>query len=250
MKIFILNKKKIIFLCILIFSAIAFAGINTIVSVSKKSSSEIPIYSVMREDNKIALTFNCAWGNEDIPQILEILKNHNIKSTFFVVGEWAEKYPDDLKKIDSAGHEIGSHSYSHAHYKEMSYNDILKDMDKCDNAIEKTINKNISLIRAGYGEYDNEVLKACKNSGRTYIQWSVDSLDYKAENADSILKRVSDKTNAGDIILMHTGTAYTASALDSMLSVLEKHYSFVPVSELIYKDNFIIDNSGKQILNQ
>ena len=250
MKVFILNRKKLFLLSSIIISAVIFAGVNSIISVSKNSASEIPIYSVMRNDNKISLTFNCAWGNEDIPEILETLENHNVKATFFIVGEWAEKYPDAVKRIYDAGHEIGAHSYNHAHYKKMSYDEILKDMEKCDNAIEKIIEKDIYLVRGGYGEYSDDVLKACKASDRTYIQWSVDSLDYKAKNSDDILNRVTEKTNSGDIILMHTGTEYTYQALDSLIFELKKNHTFVPTSELIYKDDFTIDHSGCQISNK
>lgn len=246
MKIFILNGKKVILLGIILISSIIFASVNTIISVSQNNSKKIPIYSVERDDSKIALTFNCAWGNEDIPVILEALEKHNVKATFFIVGEWAEKYPEELKQISEAGHEIGSHSYNHAHYQQMNYDEILADMEKCDQCIEKVIGTDIYLVRGGYGEYSDDVLKACDNSGRTYIQWSVDSLDYKAENTDYIINRVTSQTKAGDIILMHTGTEYTAKALDSLLNELCKNYECVTVSDIIYKDNFTIDHSGKQ----
>jgi len=250
MKVFVLNRKKLVLLGAMIISTVIFAGVNTIISVSKNSPSEVPVYSVKRDDNKISLTFNCAWGNEDIPEILETLKRYNTKATFFIVGEWAEKYPEDVKKIYDSGHEIGSHSYNHSHYKEMSYDEILKDMERCDNAIESIIGKDIYLVRGGYGEYSDDVLKVCKNSNRTYIQWSVDSIDYKAGSPDEITKKVIEKTKPGDIILMHTGTEYTHQALDSLLANLCQNHTPVPVSELIYKDNFTIDHSGCQIPNK
>lgn len=250
MKVFLINAKKLILLSAIIISAVLFAGINTIISVSKDNSKDIPIYSVERADNKIALSFNCAWGDEDMDEILEILKKHNVKSTFFIVGEWAEKYPEALKKIHENGHEIGAHSYSHGHYKDMSYGEILSDMDKCDRVIEDIIKSDIYLVRGGYGEYSNDVLKACRDSERTYIQWSLDSIDYKAKSTDDILNRITPKVNAGDIILMHTGTDYTAKALDVLLQELLKSHTPVTVSELIYKENFTIDHSGRQISNE
>lgn len=248
MKVFILTRKKLLILSILIILSLLIAGVNTIISVST-SNKMIPIYSVARPDNKIALTFNCAWGNEDIQKVLDILDNHNAKATFFVVGAWAEKYPDSLKEIYKRGHEIAGHSYNHAHYKNMSYQEILDDLEKCDKAIESVIKKDISLFRGGYGEYSDDVLKVAEKTNRTYIQWSVDSLDYSAKSSDEIIKRVADKTKSGDIILMHTGTDFTASALDDILRNLSENYDFVLVSDLIYKDNFTIDHSGKQAKN-
>ena len=246
MKIFILNGKKILLLSILILSTLLFVTINSIISVSN-TGKEIPIYSVKRPDNKISLTFNCAWGDEDIDSILETLRTHNKKATFFIVGEWAEKFPDSLKKIAENGHEIGSHSYNHAHYNEMSYDDILADIEKCDTVIESIIGSNIYLVRGGYGEYNNDVLNACKNTNRTYIQWSLDSIDYKAKSADDILNRILPKIKNGDIILMHTGTDYTAASLDQILDELSKKHELATISELIYTENFTIDHSGCQI---
>ncbi len=246
MKVFILNKTKLISLAFLIIATVIFAGLNTAVMVSQNNPRKIPIYSVKRSDNKIALTFNCAWGNEDIPKILDTLDKYNAKATFFIVGTWAEKYPEELREIKKRGHEIGGHSYNHGHYKKMSYQEISSDIEKCDAVIEGVIGKDISYLRGGYGEYNNDVIAVCEETGRTYIQWSVDSLDYKAKSADEIVNRVLKNTTAGDIILMHTGTEYTAISLDLLLSELSKSYELSNISNLIYKENFTIDHSGKQ----
>lgn len=249
MKIFVITRKKLVLLAVMLIFSISVATLNTFISVSN-SKSEIPIYSVEREDKKIALTFNSAWGDEDIPKILEILDKYNVKSTFFVVGTWAEKHPESLKKISDSGHEIAGHSYNHDHYKNMSYKEIIADLEKCDKAIEDIIKKDISLFRGGYGEYSDDVLRAAKSTNRTYIQWSVDSIDYSAKSTDEIIKRVLDKTKPGDIILMHTGTEFTAESLDALLKELIIDFDLVTVSDLIYTKNFTIDHSGRQIKKQ
>ena len=212
----------------------------------KSGTKEIPIYSVKRDDNKISLTFNCAWGDEDIDDILSVLKKYNADATFFVVGTWAEKYPESLLKIHSSGFEIGNHSYNHAHYSKLSKENIIKDIEKGDNAIKTVTNTAPLFFRAAYGEYTNDVIYACNETGRCYIQWSVDSLDYKANSPDEISKRVLEKTKSGDIILMHTGTKYTKDSLEEILSNLTKNFSLVRVSDLVYQDNFKIDVTGKQ----
>lgn len=249
MKIFILTRKKLLLLSVLLVSSLIIVGINTAISVSV-NGKEIPIYSVERNDKKIALTFNSAWGDEDIPKILDVLDKHKVKATFFVVGTWAEKYPESLKKISDSGHEIAGHSYNHAHYKKMNYQEIIKDLEKCDMAIEDVIKKDISLFRGGYGEYSDDVLRAARATGRTYIQWSVDSIDYNAKNSSEIINRVTKKTSSGDIILMHTGTDFTAESLDELLTVLSQNFQLVTVSDLIYTEDFIIDHSGRQIKKQ
>lgn len=241
LKVFILKRKFLIFA-----AAIAvFFMLTLLISVSRAIEKKIPIYSVERADNKIALTFNCAWGDEDIDSVLNTLEKNKTHATFFVVGTWAEKYPEALKKIYKSGHEIGAHSYNHAHYQKMCYSDILADIEKCDAIIENIIGSDINLVRGGYGEYSNDVLDICENTGRTYIQWSLDSLDYKASSAEDILNRLK-KVQNGDIILMHTGTEYTSSALDALISELGKNHEFATVSEIIYPDGFTIDPTGRQ----
>ena len=215
-------------------------------TVFKVGNREIPIYSVERDDNRIALTFNCAWSDGDIDRIIETLKKHNADATFFIVGEWAEKYPDSLRKLFDAGFEIGNHSYNHAHYNKMSKADILKDMEKGDSAIENVIGKKPYLFRAAYGEYNNDTVTACDESGRMYIQWSLDSIDYKAGSPDDILNRLLPHTKSGDIILLHSGTEHTADALDTLLSELSKKYTFSNISDMVYKENYKIDGTGRQ----
>ncbi len=214
--------------------------------VFKVGEREIPIYSVERQDNKIALTFNCAWNSDDIDQILALLKKYNADASFFVVGDWALKNPEALKKINDAGFEIGNHSYNHAHYSKLSKAQILEDIEKCDKIIEDITKTKPSLFRAAYGEYTNDVVTACDESGRKYIQWSVDSLDYKADSPQQIQTRVLEKTAPGDIILMHNGTEHTAKALETLLPSLVQKFTLTRVSDLIYHNNFTIDTSGRQ----
>ncbi len=242
---FVINKKTA-FLLLIALTVLLSAFVGGVTSVFNGTVKKIPIYSVERPDNKVALTFNCAWDNHDIDEILAILSKHNVKATFFIVGTWAEKYPEDVLKIKSHGHEIGSHSYNHGHYNKMSYDEILDDIEKCENVIEEIIGSDIYLVRGGYGEYNNDVIDACLTTNRTYIQWSVDSLDYKAKSKEEILKRVLDKTEAGDIILMHTGTEFTKDSLDELLENLKQNFELSTVSDFIYKENFTIDHSGKQ----
>lgn len=221
-------------------------GGNRIAETFKVGGREIPIYSVERDDNKIALTFNCAWNDSDIDRIIDILKKYNVNATFFAVGDWAEKYPEALKKLSGAGFEIGNHSYNHAHYSKMSKQEIIEDIDKCDKIIEEITQKPVKLFRAAYGEYTDDVITACDETGRIYIQWSTDSLDYKAGSAEEIADKVLKNASPGDIILLHNGTKYTADALEIIIPKLLEEFTLVSVSELIYEDNYTIDASGRQ----
>ena len=131
MKIFVTDKYRIItfsLICALIgFSA--FLSQNNNINVSSTSKS-IPIYSVARNDNAISITFDCAWGSEDIDKIISVLEKHNCSATFFVLGTWAENNPDAMKKLVSAGHEIGNHSYNHTYYTTLTVEKMQEDIQK------------------------------------------------------------------------------------------------------------------------
>ena len=245
---FFVIKLKHIIIAALILVAIPVIWFSTskAVTVFMVNGREVPIYSVDRDDNKIAITFDCAWNDEDIDSILDTLDKYNCKATFFVVGDWVEKYPDALKKISERGHEIGNHSYNHADYTKMSAEAIIADLDKCDAVIEQVTGKKPHLMRAPSGGYNDTVIKAVDKSGRTYIQWSVDGIDYGDALPQDIYDRSVKKTEAGDIILLHNGTKSTANVLPKILEALECKFEFATISELIYADNYIIDNTGRQ----
>ena len=208
---------------------------------------EIPIYSVERGDNKIALTFDCAWNDDDLGEILDTLDDYNAKATFFIMGEWAEKYPDSVLEIHKRGHEIGTHSMAHGDYTKMSTDEILEDIYACEEIIFGITNNRPRLIRAPSGAYNDTVIKACEENGRIYIQWSVDGIDYEDDaTEESIFSRVVNKTDAGDIILLHNGTEHTADVLPEILEALSENYEFVKVSSLIYLSGFTIDGNGCQ----
>ena len=247
MKFYVLKSRHLfIFFAVLIFLGVTFGHIAS-TPVFKVGNREIPIYSVKREDNAIALTFNCAWGDEDIDTILNTLKQYDVRSTFFIVGTWAEKYPEAVKKIFDNGHEIANHSYNHDHYSDWSKEQIISDIEKCDNLLFNITGTKPTLFRAAYGEYNDNVVAACEENGRFYIQWSVDSLDYGDAETDAIIERVTKKAKSGDIILMHTGTKNTKNALPKILDTLTKEYSLIKASDLIYKENYTIDSQGTQI---
>ena len=251
MKIFVTDKYRIITFCLIC----AMIGCCTLFSKGKSgevssTSKVVPIYSVGRDDNSISITFDCAWGAEDVDKIISVLKKHNCNATFFVLGTWAEKYPEAIKKLYSAGHEIGNHSYNHTYYTTLSHDGMLADIEKCNAVIKKACEVEPSLFRAPSGDYNNNVIAAVKEAGMEYIQWSVDSLDWRGLNCEQMLERIIPKTKSGDILLFHNDTVHTAESLDKILTELEKKgFTFLKVSDLIYKDNYTIDHTGRQIKN-
>lgn len=240
-------KSLILILLAAVAAFMVGAAVPKAMEVFKVGERELPIYSVEREDDKIALTFDCAWGDEDIDDILKTLDEYGVKATFFVTGDFAERCGEAVRKIHDSGHEIGNHSYNHADYTKMSSEDIIADIEKADKVIKDKTGTLPNLVRAPSGGYNNTVVSAIENSGRKYIQWSVDGIDYGDADSQSIYDRCVKKAKKGDIILLHNGTKNTANILPKILEALECNYQIVPAGELIYKDNYILDNSGRQI---
>ena len=230
---------------------LAVTGANVTVSNSV-NGRQLPIYCVDTAEKKIALTFDAAWGNEDTGQILEILKKHGVRVTFFMTGGWVESYPDDVKAILAAGHDLGNHSENHKNMSQLSDAEKKEELMKVHEKVRTLTGYEMFLFRPPYGDYDNAVVNVAKENGYYTIQWDVDSLDWKDYGVDSINKTVTQHKHLGNgsIILCHNGAKYTAKALDMLIATLKNEgYTFVPVSELIYKDNYHMDHEGRQIKN-
>ena len=223
---------------------------DSITVSSSVGGRELPIYCVETEKKQVALSFDAAWGNEDTRRILDILKKHNVKVTFFMTGGWVESYPEDVRAILADGHDLGNHSENHKNMSELSDEACQEEIQKVHTKVQELTGYEMCLFRPPFGDYDNHVIKNVQKCGYYPIQWSIDSLDWKDYGADDIVKRVveSDKLNNGAIILMHNGAKYTADALDAVITGLQdKGYEIVPISELIYKDKYHMKADGTQV---
>lgn len=223
-----------------------------LIPMSKSGKKNLPIYSVGTNDKKVALSFDAAWGDEDTIQILDILDKHNVKVTFFMTGGWVSSYPDKVKEIAARGHDLGNHSENHKKMSQLEQSAQTEELMDVHNKVKELTGVDMCLFRPPYGDYDNSVVTNAYSNGYYPIQWSVDSLDWKNYGVDNIIKTVTKHKalDNGAIILMHNGAKYTADALDSVITSLkEQGYELVPISQLIYKDNFHMDGTGKQLTN-
>ena len=149
--------------------------------------------------------------------------------------------------MQKIGHEIGNHSNTHPHVNNLTLEKNCEQIKNCADKIEKITGKRPTLYRGPYGEYNNTVIKAAEMENNKTIQWSLDTLDYKGLTGDEMWNRLKDKITGGSIVLMHNGTAHTADALDKIIyNITQKGLNIVTVSDLIYKDNYTIDNNGMQ----
>lgn len=220
-------------------------GENATAVLSRKR--ELPIYSVQRADKKISISFDASWGGDKTMRILDILDEYDVKTTFFLVGIWVDKYPDLVKEITSRGHEIGNHSNTHPHMSQLSESQITDELNKLSAKVEKLTGKPTSLFRPPYGDYNDRVILASRAAGYEPIQWSVDSLDWKNRGTADVIKQCTARIEPGDIVLFHNDSESILEALPTVL----KHYQglglqIVPVSQLILTGNTSIDVQGKQ----
>lgn len=207
----------------------------------------LPIYSVERDNKTVALSFDAAWGNEDTQQLIDILTDHGVKATFFLVGQWVDRYPESVKALAEAGMDVMNHSDDHAHFSQLSEQDIISNVNACNDKIEAITGTRPTLFRCPYGEYDNHVVSAVNSMGMHVIQWNVDSLDWKELSAQEITARVTKQVVPGSIILFHNAALHTPEALPGIIEYLQQEgYEILPVSQLILSGDTVIDHTGRQ----
>lgn len=236
-----------IFVCLLAAAAI-FAAVGTPAVVGAAATTrQLPIYCVQRDYKVCSLSFDAAWGNEDTQMLIDILAKYDVKATFFVVGDWVEKYPESVKALSDAGQEVMNHSDTHAHLTQISAEEIVKDIGTCNEKIKEITGVCPTLMRPPYGEYDDKVISAVRSMGMEPIQWDVDSLDWKDLAAGDITARVLKRVAPGSIILFHNAALHTPEALPGIIeALLQDGYSIVPISEIILTGDYVIDHTGRQ----
>lgn len=245
-----LKKHRSIFTgaALILAVALIFWTVNNpkVVGVSA-SERVLPIYCVEKNEKVCSLTFDAAWGNEDTQQLIDILASYDVKATFFVVGEWVDKYPESVKALYDAGHEVMNHSDDHAHFASLTEAQIISNVTACNEKVSSVTGETPSLFRCPYGEYDDEVVSTLNSMGMYTIQWDVDSLDWKDLSAAEIHARVMKNVQPGSIVLFHNAALHTPEALPNIIESLQSDgYEIVPVSELIIKENYEMDHTGRQ----
>ena len=140
------------------------------------SARQLPIYCVQRDQKLVAISFDAAWGNEDTQQLIDIMARYKVKATFFVVGDWVDRYPESVKALHDAGHEIMNHSNTHAHLPRLSPQEVTDDLNACNNKIQAITGVRPTLIRLPYGDYDDNSIRTIRSMGMEPIQWDVETL--------------------------------------------------------------------------
>lgn len=213
------------------------------------NGTEFPIYSVECGEPRIALTFQVKGRSENLRKIEKVLEENQVKATFFVDGEWAENYPEDVKNIIEGGHDLGSNGKEYREMTELSQRLCRNQIRQLHDSILENFGYEMELFSMPYERYDNRVIQSVYACGYYPVCWSVDTMDWKNYGVQDIISQVMEHENlkSGAILRWNTNGKYTAEALEKILGTLqEKGYEIVPVSRLIYRENFYMDSSGRQ----
>lgn len=250
MKLLILTKRSLIsiFCCILIGVVACVIAVSSAFSAVSASNSDriIPIYCVEKEEKVVSISFDAAWGNEQTETLLDILDKYEVKSTFFLVGQWVDKYPDSVKEIASRGHDVGNHSDTHPHMTQLSIEQMQSEITQCNEKIKSLIGKEPTLFRPPYGDYNNEVVKSVMGCNMYCVQWDVDSLDWKNPTPQQMVDRIKSKIQCGSIVLLHNGAENTPEALPLIIEAIKSEgYKIVPISQILLSGEYTTDHEGR-----
>ena len=267
MRIFVITKRTLVIAAIVLIAVIAAVIIAIAVSDGNATAAgsmavveeyelevlagkkrELPVYSVERDDKKIALTIDAAWEDDKTDFILETLKSYNVKATFFLCGFWVEKYPEKVKAIYDAGHELGNHTATHPHMNKLSAAQMQKEIEDFEAMMVKITGEKTKVFRAPYGEYNDSVITTVRSLGYEVLQWDLDTVDWKEERStQTILDGVLPKLHPGCIILCHNNGYKIKEYLPTLLkTATSEGYEFVTISELLLEGETVIDVNGVQ----
>jgi len=241
-----LFRMLVIALGVVVSALMAAPQAATVYSAAKR---KLPIYCVETDKKLVAISFDAAWGADDTERLLGILKEKEVLATFFLCGYWVEKYPEEVKAIAAAGHDIGNHGDTHAHGAQLDFAQNQKEIQGVHDKIKKLLGIDMNLYRPPFGEYNNVVLEAAESLHYYAIQWNIDSLDWKNYGVEHEINQVVNHKNLsnGSIVLFHNDADFTPDALPQIIDGLRaKGYSFVPISDLIIKENYTLDHEGRQ----
>lgn len=228
----VINRKKMMLCTVLLILVVTFIMSLQMISINTMNYYD-PVYKGEADEKEIAFACNVVWGNEYLPEILQILKDNNIRITFFIGGDWATKNSEDLKAIYQAGHEIGNHGENHKKQSQLNIEQNKREILKAEESIKNVTGVKTTLFAPPYGDVNKTVVDTAEGLGYKVIMWSIDTIDWKTTDYSEIIKRVENKQHNGAIVLMHP-TEVTVKALPGLIKSLQnKGYEISSVSNVL-----------------
>lgn len=251
MVVYTMTKKQImrvvitVLVCLAAALIIIFAVFGSVTASAE--TGKMPVCRAERGDNRVALTFTCAWDASDTDKLLDALSAANARATFFVTGEFCDAHPDTVRSMSKAGHSVQNCSDKNIHIKGMNINDLIADTRSAAQKIKTLTGKEPTLYRAPYGDWDDKALTTIEGMGYIPVQWDIDSKDLDDPDAGSVRKRVTENAGSGSVILLHNDCAVTAEALPQLMTELkQKGFELAKAEDVVFKDNYVIDEKGVQ----
>ncbi|MBC8588780.1 polysaccharide deacetylase family protein [Paratissierella segnis] len=234
MKMLVIKKNTIFIILIALLLLIGLILFLLFGSNAKDVFNEDIFYKGTRDEKIVAFACNVDWGNEYIPDMLQIFKDKDIKISFFPTGRWAKENPDLIKSIDADNHEIGNHGYNHVDYDKLSYDKNKEEILKAHNSIMDITGKSPKYFGPPSGAFNDETVKAAKDLGYKLVLWSIDTIDWREDSTkDVIINRVESKIHNSAIILIHP-TQETVKALPEIINFLfQKGYKIGTIGDVI-----------------
>lgn len=184
----------------------------------------------------VALTFDATYGDNQTESLLTILANEGISATWFVSGIWAERYPELLRAVNAASHQIGNHSMTHPHMTQLNAEQMRSEIARATQAIESRVAQRVTLFRPPFGEYNQTLLNVAAEQGLRTILWTVDSLDWQEPppSPQEIANRVLGSVKNGAIVLMHNAGRNTPAAVPIIIREIRRRgFGFGTVSQVL-----------------
>ena len=199
------------------------------------ASSGITFSRVAVSQPYIAITFDDGPHPKNTPRLLDMLRERNIRATFYVIGRNVDLYPNVLRRTVSEGHEIGNHTYNHPILSKLGDSTVREELTKCRDAVARAAGVQPRTLRPPYGallQRQREWIH--RELNYPTIMWSVDPLDWKRPGASVVTSRILSNTTPGAIVLAHDLHASTVDAMPATLDgLLRKGFKFVTVSQLL-----------------
>ena len=251
---FVVVKKRGLLIAVLLIAILLSGSIAAIVlgtrseNASARTKKLLPVYSVKTEENKVALTFDAAWGSDKTEKILDLLDMYDVHATFFLVGFWIEANPELTQEIASRGHCIGNHSEDHPHLPTLGKEEMGKQIDSVNDRLEALTGQRAVFFRPPFGDYDDTLISTLQARKMVGVQWNVDSLDWKGISGGQIAERILSRVDKGSIILCHNNSDHILEALPMVLLGLKnKGLQAVRIDELVLTEGYSIEHDGTQI---
>lgn len=192
-----------------------------------------PIYKGNPNKPMVSLMINVAWGEEYLPKMLQILERDNVHATFFFDGSWLSKHIATAQEIQKKGHELSNHAYSHKNMSQLSRRQAIDEIMKTQNLLEKELGVQNTLFAPPSGDFDQETVEIAHELKLRTILWTLDTLDWRNPNPQSIVRKVASRVEPGTLILMHP-TSSSSQALEAMIKEIKsKGLSLGTVSEVL-----------------